>query len=219
MRVCFMNDGTLPSVLPCEEEKIDVYLCGFAGSAPVSYERELKGQTSFFEETAVFSKKQKSLVLRGCITDTRGYRRKSVVVAENGRLKGVADMLNVVDGEWSSGAALRLFETERGRVGVIVSEDLAYPNLMQAFALCGAEIVVCLFQGISGSLQRALLCADAYCFGVPILFCADGYAMAANAAGEIEFATPQNRAVYTIVPSNEYHVIETRRRGLYRGQK
>lgn len=213
MRVCFLSDGSIHDILPCEDEKIDVYLCGFSGGEAISYEKELKGETNFFEETAVLSKKQKTLVLRGCITDTRGYRRKSVIVAENGRLKGVSDMLNVLDGEMSSGAALRLYETQIGRVGIIVSEDLAHPELIKSLSLCGADCIVCLFQGGASSVQRSLLCANAYCYGVPILFCANGYSMVASVTGEIAFATPQNKANYDLKINKEYHVIETRSRG------
>jgi predicted amidohydrolase len=219
MRVCFLNDGNIKAILPCEEEKVAVYLCGFAGLEAVSYEKELKGQTNFFEETALLSKAQKTLVLRGCITDTRGYKRQSVVVAENGRLKGVSDMLNVMDGEMSSGAALRLYETEIGRIGIVVSEDLAFPELFKSLALCGADYIACLFSGRAENVQRALLCANAYCFGVPILYCANGYSMVANVAGEIEFASPQNQAFYDLKTVKEYHVIETRSRGCYRTQK
>ena len=215
MQVCFLSDGVIEAISPCEEEKIDLYLCGFADGEAISYEKELKGQTNFFEQTALLSTTKKTLVLRGCITDTRGYKRKSVIVAENGRLKGVSDMLNVLDGEMSSGAALRLYETQIGRVGIIVSEDLAHPELIKSLSVCGADYIVCLFHGGANNVQRSLLCANAYCYGVPILFCANGYSMVAGVAGEIEFATPQDKAVYELKTSKEYHIIETRSRGFY----
>ena len=89
MRICFVTGNTLKEFRerfqesPClvsadgDEKKIDLFLFGFGGMGEVSYEKELKGETSNFEDAALFSKESKALVVCGCITDTRGHKRKS----------------------------------------------------------------------------------------------------------------------------------------------
>ena len=201
--------------LRVEEKAVDIFLFGFNGEIEVSYEKELKGETRFFEEAATFSKRTKSVVICGCVTDSRGHKRKSALVAENGRLIGVSDMLNVIDGGLGSGAALRVYETRAGRVGVAVAEDLLFPEVIKSLALCGSDFIVCPF-GRVGSVHSVLLRASAYCNGLPMLFCGEGYAMLAEPSGQIAFASPISPAFFDCKITKEYHLVETRRRGAVR---
>lgn len=198
-----------------EKKSTDVFLFGFNGGIEVSYEKELKGETRFFEDAATFSKYTKSVVICGCITDSRGHKRKSALVAENGRLIGVSDMLNVIDGGMGSGAALRVYETRAGRVGVAVAEDLLFPEVIKSLAMCGSDFIVCPF-GRVGSIHSVLLRASAYCNGLPVLFCGEGYAMLAEPSGKIAFASPLSPAFFDCKITKEYHLVETRRRGAVR---
>ncbi len=219
MRIRFVSRGTPLSFVESgdkEEKRAEITLFGFYGEE-VCYERELKGETCFFESAARLSKRLQSVVVCGCVTDTRGQKRKSVVVAENGRLVGVSDMLNAVDGAYASGATLRVYETKIGRMGVVVAEDLRFPELIQSLAVCGSDFIVCPFGRMEG-IQSVLLRANAYCYGVPIHFCAEGYCMIADSNGEIAFASPQSPVSVEYHPKKEYHLIETRRRGFYGGE-
>lgn len=221
MRICFVGKGRLGTFREkdgknCDNESADILIFGFEGMGEVSYEKELKGESGFFEEAALLSKAAKNVVVCGCITDTRGHKRKSVVVAENGRLLGVSDMLNVVDGEVGSGAALKIYDTKAGKMGVAVADDLHFPDVVKSLAVCGCDFIVCPFGRVTDSLQSVLLRAYAYCYGVPIFFCGCGYAMIADVSGSIAFASPQSPVYTDFENVREYHLIETRRRGFYR---
>ena len=217
MHIRFITEGTPFSCLDnVIKERADITLFSFYGET-VSYEKELKGETNFFESVARVSKLTENTVVCGCITDTKGLRRKSAVVAEHGRLMGVSDMLNTVDGNYSSGAALRVYETRVGRMGVVVADDLRFPEMIQSLAVCGSDFIVCPFGNMEG-IERVLLRSHAYCYGVPIYFCAQGYCMIADVSGEIVFASPQTPICSEFIPKKEYHLIETRRRGFYKAR-
>lgn len=217
MRICFVGNGRLGVFKEkCGEVNADLVLFGFEGMGEVSYEKELKGETAFFEEAALLSKKGKNVVVCGCITDTRGHKRKSAVVAERGRLSGVSDMLNVIDGEVGSGAALRIYDTKIGRMGVAVADDLNFYETVKSLVTCGSDFIVCPFGKVEDSLQSVLLRSYAYQSGVPIFFCGIGYCMIADVDGTIAFASPQSPAYIDFENVREYHLIEIRRRGLFR---
>lgn len=217
MRICFVSRGKISETEDRTElETADLVVFGFDGIGEVSYEKELKGESGYFERLAQSSARRKNLVVCGCVTDTRGHKRKSAVVAENGRILGVSDMLNVIDGEVGSGASLRVYDTKIGKAGVVVADDLNFPETVKALAVCGSDFIVCPFGGVIDSLQAVLLRAYAYCYGVPIFFCGIGYSMVADVSGNIAFASPQPIAEYPFENVKEYHLIETRRRGFYR---
>lgn len=212
MRICFVSRGTLRAFLETYDgQKADIFIFGFGGMGEVSYEKELQGETRFFEDAALLSKTAKSVVVCGCVTDTRGHKRKSVVVAQNGRLAGVSDMLNVIDGEVGSGAALRIYDTKAGKMGVAVAEDLRFPDVFKSLAVCGSDMIVCPF-GRADAVQSVLLRSHAYCFGVPICFCAEGYCAVADPSGELAFASPQSPVFVDFTGTKEYHLVETRHR-------
>ena len=216
MRIRFFTGGTpLESQNQYLEENADITLYCFYENI-VSYERELKGEADFFERAARLSKTA-GVVVCGAITDTKGVKRKSAVVAEKGRLVGVSDACNGVDGEYACGAQLRVYETAVGRMGVVVDGDLCFPEIFETLSVCGSDFIVCPFGEMNG-IESVLLRANAYCYGVPIYFCARGYCMIADVTGEIVYATSQNGGITSFSPRKEYHLVETRRRGFFRGK-
>lgn len=220
MRVGFISRGRFNEYTGrgntrCSEKNADILLFGFEGMGEVSYEKELKGESDFFEEVAKLSKREKNIVVCGCVTDMRGHKRKSAIVAENGRLIGISDMLHVIDGNVSSGASLKIYDTQLGKMGVTVAEDLYFPESIRSLALCGCDFILCPFGRVE-EIQPVLLRAYAYCYGIPIFFCGIGYCALVDASGKIDFASPYSPIYTEYEWGKEYHVIETRKRGCCR---
>ena len=211
MRVCFVSKGSMSTLNDGIKETADVFLFAFNGMDEVSYERELKGESCFFEGVARLSKAHQSVVVCGCVTDAHGHKRKSAVVAENGRLLGVSDMLHVVSGEWGSGANLCVYPTKKGKMGVLVAEDLYFPEAVHSLALCGSDFIVCPFGWLSSTLAGSYLRTYSHAYGVPLYFCGEGYAMLAD-GGELVFASPSSPFCMDFEQRKEYYLIETRRR-------
>lgn len=198
-----------------ESEEEELLLFGFEGIGEVSYEKELKNESDEFEQIALLSKSSKGVVVCGCKTDTRGLKRKSAVVAENGKILGVSDALHVIDGAASAGASLRVYETKLGKIGVVVAEDLYFSEVIQALSLCGSDFIVCLFGSAVDGLTQAIVRSYAYLYGVPIFFCGVGYSMIADMGGSVAFSSVKSPVITDFVNIKEYHLVETRRRGLY----
>lgn len=221
MRICFVTGGSLEDFAECYEGSCaDVVCFSFSALGKVSYERELKGETSLFEDVALLSKEQKNVVLCGCYTDARGIRRKSVVVAEKGRILGVSDMVNRIDGgEYRGGAGIKIFDTSAGKLGIVVAEDLYFPQVMQTLSVCGAEVAIVIFEEMSESLEQTLMRAEAFLYGIPVCVCAFGYAQAADIGGKLSFSSPMSPCFFDLQREQEYHLVETRQRGFYRRKK
>lgn len=189
-----------------------VLATSFEALGEVSYDKELKGESTYFEEIALLSKRLKNVVVCGCVTDTLGLKRKSAIIADNGKILGVSDMLNAVDGEKNCGGNLRVYDTKAGKIGIVVAEDVYFPETVKALALCGADYIVCPFERLTCGIQSVLLRAHAFFYGTPIFLCARGYGMIVDGGGEVVFASPQNLASYDFINVKEYHVLQTRRR-------
>ena len=212
MRIGFVCRGEVGTLLRTEERlDADLIVFGMNGANEVYYEKELEGATAVFEETALLSKKYKSAVVCGCATDARGHKRRSAIVAVGGKISGVSDMLHAVDGEIGAGIGVHCYRTSVGSMGVIVDEDLRYPETVGALCASAPDFVVCPY-GEADDRQTALIRAYAYCYGVPFVLCSNGYCAVANASGELAFSSPKSPAVFELALNKEYHLVITRRK-------
>ncbi len=216
MQVRFVSRGKVQGYAEGgEKERADVILFGFDGLGEVSYEKELKGESSYFEEVARLSKIEDCVVVSGCITDARGHKRRSAVVAEGGKILGVADGMFVTDGKHASGAEVRIYPTKAGRMGVLVGEDLHFMEGVKALSLCGSDFIVCPYGRVSGELPSVLLRAHAYHFGTPIFLCGKGCALGASAKGELLFSSPHSPLSADCSIDKEYCLVERRYKGSF----
>ena len=197
------------------EEELVIY--GFGGLEEVCYDKELKGESDCFERAARLSKHMKSVAVCGCITDTRGLKRKSALVAENGKLCGISDATRAVDGAMNAGAGLRVYDTQIGKMGVAVAEDILFPEVIGALAACGSDFIVCPFGGLQDTMPQVLIRSYAYLYGIPIFLCGIGYSVAVGADGGVVMATPQSPVSLSVERRKEFHLVETRRRGIFNG--
>ena len=108
MIICVAAGGSIKDAanLP----RCDIAVFGFKGLGEVDYESELRGVTDKFEDCARLSKTAGCGVVCACKTKSRGILRKSVAVADRGKLLGISDMTHVIDCEdWKSGAGLGFY--------------------------------------------------------------------------------------------------------------
>ena len=193
----------------------DVAVFGLKGLGEVDYEHELKGLTDKFEEAARFSQKAKCGVLCGCRTRSRGILRKSVSVADKGKLLGISDMNHVIDTEdFKSGAGLGVYSVGGYKIGICIENDLLFPDGFKALSMCGCNVIVVFLEELKNNLPPLLIRSYSYLFGIPIIMCAGNMAFCSEITGEIA-SSSQPYSLFDIDPSAHYHIITTRAKGLY----
>ncbi len=218
MKIHFVTEGSLDEywqtggAAPC-----DVLVFGFNGLGEVDYGSELGGVTSKLEDAAILSREKKCVVVSGCYTDSCGIKRKSAAVAERGRILGVSDMLSAVDSsEFKSGGTLRVYETGAGKLGLLIAEDVYFPEISETLSLCDADVLIGIFGEIEDFVPQLMMRASAFVSGVPIVMCAAGIALAAERTGEMAMTSPKKESDYVLTPEREYHIVSGRRRGFYK---
>lgn len=195
--------------------KCDLALFGFGALGVVDYESELDGKSEKFEQAAKLSQAAHCGVLCGCITNSRGMLRKSVAVAANGKLLGISDMLHVLDGEeYKSGGTLGVYTLCGYKVGLCIDNDLYFPEVIKACAVCGCNIVAVHSESVADGIPPLLIRAYAYLYGMPVVLCAGGNAYFADVNGVLA-SSNQDVAMFETTPKNCYRLVTTRRRGLF----
>ncbi len=204
--------GKTTHIPPCE---LALFGYGFLGE--VDYESELSGKTARFEEVARLSAAAGCGLLCGCTTDSRGLKRRSVAVADRGRLVGIADMRHVFDGDSvRCGCGLGVYRVGGYSVGIIADSDLYFPEDVAALSLMGCNVVAAVLREVSDEIPPLLVRSYAYLYGVPIVLVCSGAAYFADVSGVIA-SSNQNVCTFETTPRNYNRLVTTRRRGLYEG--
>jgi hypothetical protein len=213
MKICVVNHCQLNGELslpPC-----DVALVSPACLGEVDYESELSGKTEKFEWVARLSKKFCCTLFCACDTDSRGLKRKSVAVADRGKLLGVSDMLHCsAEDNFKSGANLGVYFAGGYKLGVCIQNDLYFPEVINSLSLFGCNLICVTADGIEGQMPPLLIRTYAYLYGVPIVMSVGKQAYFADISGAIA-SSNQNITLFESCPKNCYKVFSTRRKGLY----
>lgn len=213
MVFCVVADSKVKEIKSMPE--CDIAVFGFKGLGEVDYENELKGETDKFEDAARLSKAAGCGVLCGCRTRSRGILRKSVCVADRGKLLGISDMNRVIDTEeFKSGAGLGVYSVRGYKIGLCIENDLYFPDGFKALSLCGCNAVVVFMEEIKTTLPALLIRAYSYLYGIPVVMVAGNMAYYSEITGEIA-SSSQSFSLFDIDPQNHYHVVTTRTKGLF----
>lgn len=197
-----------------ELPECDLALFGFGSLGEVDYEKELNGTSEKFEDAARLSKKVNCGLILGCKTVSRGLLRKSVAVADRGKLLGISDMNHVLDGEqFKSGVGLGFYKVNGCKIGLCIENDLLFPDTFKALSLCGCNAVVAVLEELKDGLPPLLIRAYSYLYGVPVIMCAGKTAYFADVSGAIATSN-QSVSLFEISPQSRYHIVTTRTRGI-----
>ena len=213
MIICVAAGGSIKDAanLP----RCDIAVFGFKGLCEVDYESELRGVTDKFEDCARLSKTAGCGVVCACKTKSRGILRKSVAVADRGKLLGISDMTHVIDCEdWKSGAGLGFYSVGGYKIGLIVENDLLFPECFNSLSLCGCNLIIAVAEELKDNVPPLLIRAYSYLYGVPVVMCAGNMAYFSEVSGAIA-GSAQQFSMFEITPQNRYHLITSRTRGLF----
>ena len=130
----------------------------------VDMNAELRGESEFFARLIALSRDKECSVLLRSVFYAAGGVFNSVAVFDKGEVCGVSDEINPRSA-CDPGSVLRCYNTSMGRLGVLIGEDLLYPELWARLAICAPSVVFCFNRtyraGLSSSL--AALCDCTVC--------------------------------------------------------
>lgn len=213
MIFCIITNGSVEELKELPE--CDVAVFGFNGLGEVDYQSELKGLSDKFEDVVRLSRSAKCGVLSACTTNSRGVLRKSVAVAERGKLLGISDMNHVFEGEeFKSGAGLGVYTVGGYKIGICIENDLMFPDTFKALSMCGCNAVVTFLEQPKNIMPAMLIRTYSYIYGVPVIMCAGNTAYYAEVTGEIA-TSMQSASLFDITPLSSYHLVTTRSKGMF----
>ena len=192
-----------------------ITVLGFNSIGKVSYKHELSGADNKLPDLASFSKRVKKVIIAGAVTDNYGILKQSLIIAENGKLLGISDMtLSIDQTEYLGGGSFKVYQTEVGRIGLLVGDDIINLDGVKAMSLCDADLIVAVVQNEEKPQYNFLIRAYAYLFGVPVMLLSKTGVIASAISGEICGKSVEEKANLIIPTQKRYIVVKSKRRGV-----
>ncbi len=150
----------------------------------------------------VCSASKNGLIFALADTTAGGAPKRSVLVAEGGKLLGITDELTVHQSAFRLTKNLRVYHTSSGEIGVLSGADFYAYEPARILSACGATFIVHLaaFRKPQADLVGGAL---AYWNQVPVLSVSAGVAALYAENGELIYASPVNGATLTFTPKKE----------------
>ncbi len=210
---CNKNDKVF-SVKSSEYQTERLAVFGFNGIDKISYKRELNCSENKLSNFAKLSKESGKVLISGTITDNYGVLRRSAVIADKGKLLGISDMrLSVNDNGYQGGGAQRVYQTQVGRIGLLVGDDILDIDGIKAMSLCDADFIIALMSGEEKPQYNFLIRSYSYLFGVPIVLINSNTVIASDLSGEICGRSLENQTKITLPVKKSYRLVVTKQRG------
>ena len=186
-----------------KEYDLVVYLKDYA---TISYKKELSGETNSLKRLASLSEKLQTLVVSPFDTDNYGVLKRSAGVFDRGKLLGISDAsVAYEDSPYMPGVSEGVYETEFGKLGVIVGEDFYSYDTMRSYAVCGVKLAVVLKRELKTETDSIVLRAYSFLLGLPTVLLAKDRIISADFKGNLVF-DGRKSAEFELPSLSEYYL-------------
>ena len=122
--------------------------------------------------------------------------------------------LTVNDTVYTGGGAQRVYQTQAGRIGLLVGDDVMDFDAIKAMSLCDADFIVAILGGEEKPQHNFLIRSYSYLFGLPILLITLTGVIASDINGEICGKSLENFTKIPLPIKKSYRLVLTKQRGV-----
>ena len=142
-----MNTVFLPKTSPLPLEKLflpkdSLVLIGKDYFDALSLDDELRGDSQVIRALCILSKKSNLTFLHPTKLICREKRFFGTLVVDKGKFLGISDSTHSINGEYTESNFLRVFETSKGRLGVVSGDDLYFFEVSRLLKLWECDLLI-----------------------------------------------------------------------------
>ena len=187
MRVYFLTNCDNIGERLCSVASDSLVIIGHGAGLSIDLVRELEGEDDVLKRLALYSRDRQITIVAGI--EASIYRRKylSAVVIDKGKIMGISDMTHESDegNIYNLGSSYRVYKTSAGALGIVVGNDLFYPEVFRTLKRSKSEAILTLAGGILQDKAKMTLKAMAFLNGITLLGVVNNCAYIVDNNGDI----------------------------------
>lgn len=142
MKFIFLEKSKTPSLDSVVIDKNSVVLLSTGFLPTLNLDDELLGVTNYVKSLCVKSFQFSCTILVGTPILCKGKRYFGTLVVDQGKFIGISDMTHPLSDTFDKSGVLRVFDTSRGRLGVISGDDIFFPEVTRLLRLWECDILL-----------------------------------------------------------------------------
>ncbi|MBO4323682.1 MAG: hypothetical protein J5836_03370 [Clostridia bacterium] len=199
MKVLVINGGEI------NESKADLIIYTEENKT-IRYKTELSGKSEELKSLAKLSSVSGAVVISPFDTDNYGVIKRSAGVFDKGKLLGISDMaISYEDSPYMPGVAGGIYETDFGKIGVVIGDDFYSYEVLRSYAVCGVKLAVILKKERTADMDKIVLRAYSYLIGMPSVYVSKNCIFSVDFKGNIAFSGTKYAEI-EVSTLNEYYL-------------
>ncbi|MDR3293689.1 MAG: hypothetical protein LBT20_06300 [Clostridiales bacterium] len=146
----------------------DILIAGFGTTDDFNYMSEFVGKTEDLKRYVRLSGEKKIVLIAATVSRLFGKSYRTAIVVHKGNILGVSDQTHKTRTELTLGNSLKLYETDCGKLGILLGEDIFFPECALALTEAGADRLIYLTELEFQKSADAVLKASAIFCGLNI---------------------------------------------------
>ncbi len=173
MDILCINNGNSKNLLDDIASKDSIIIIAHGIIGDIELMSEVDGDTVAVKDLLLLSKDKRLLIIAGINAIIDDDRFCSAIVIDSGKLLGISNMTHGVGEDYYSlGNSLRIYDTSQGIIGVLIGQDIFYPECMRVLRVSGANYIVYLDNGTSSNSAEVSASANSLANGVYCIYSA-----------------------------------------------
>ncbi|MDR1939832.1 MAG: carbon-nitrogen hydrolase family protein [Clostridiales bacterium] len=120
----------------------DILIAGFGTTGDFNYISEVTGKTGELKKYVGLSQEKNIVMIAATVSRLLGKYYNTAIIISNGNILGVSDQTHKTHSELTLGNNLKIYETAVGKLGILIGEDIFFPECATALALGGADRLI-----------------------------------------------------------------------------
>lgn len=147
MKIAIINSTTVKDFALSQLQQvgdIDIIIFAFGVTGDVDLAQELSGESKTYAELVLLSITKNCIVIAGMDTNFFGIKHKSTIIIEDGHILDINDMVHNFDHKYEKGKGFKIYDTKKGKLGLIIHNDILFPETSRLLAVCDCDILITL---------------------------------------------------------------------------
>ncbi|HEY8419963.1 MAG TPA: carbon-nitrogen hydrolase family protein [Clostridia bacterium] len=147
MKIAVINSTTVKDFALSQLQQVsdvDVIIFAFGVTGDVDLAQELSGESKTYAELVLLSITKNCIVIAGMDTNFLGVKHKSTIIIEEGHILDIHDMVHIFDHKYEKGKGFKIYDTKKGKIGLLIHNDILFPESSRLLAVCDCDILITL---------------------------------------------------------------------------
>jgi hypothetical protein len=195
---------------------LDIMIFAFGVTGEADLAKEITGESQIYSELVLLSLTLDCIVIAAMDTLIYGLKHKSAVIIEDGHIIDINDMVHGYDDEYDLGKGFRVYDTSKGKIGLIIHNDILFPESSRMLTVCDSDFLITLIDTSLGRDCMVMVRSSSVSNGIYNICSEPSSSYYCDELGVVQGYSKKDFLELDINPKKDYLLVKSRRKDKYK---